>query len=304
MTGKRQEFWGGLGLSAALLVFCSVALAQPDGNEILGTLKKVRDTGVITLGIREASVPFSYLNAKGQPIGYSIDLCHAIVDEITTAIDGRTPTIKYLPVTSETRMDALISGKIDLECGSTTNNVERQKRVAFSPVMFVSGTKVMVRKSSGIRSFRDLKGKTVVVTAGTTNEPAMRKLSEQFNLGLNIVMGRDHGESYAMVADNKADAFATDDALLFGFIAKNKAQKDFTVVGDFLSYDPYGIMFRKDDPQLADVVNRTFRNLAESRDLEYTYNRWFLRKLPNGDRLNLPMSAQLLQSFQILGLPE
>lgn len=305
--GRFSRVSRGLGLALLVMAFFVTAgatIAQAEGDEILGTLKKVRDSGVITLGIREASVPFSYLNAKGQPIGYSIDLCHAIVDEITVAIDGRTPAIKYLPVTSETRMDAVISGKVDLECGSTTNNVERQKRVAFSPVMFVSGTKLMVRKSSGIRSFRDVKGKTVVVTAGTTNEAAMRKLSEQFGLGLNIVTGRDHGESYSMVVDNKADAFATDDALLYGFIAKNNAQKDFTVVGDFLSYDPYGIMFRKDDPQLAEVVNRTFRNLAESRDLEYTYNRWFLRKLPNGDRMNLPMSAQLLQSFQILGLPE
>lgn len=299
-TKSRIEAW----LALAALFVCSVAVAQPESDELLGTLKKVRDSGIITLGIREASVPFSYLNAKGQPIGYSIDLCHAIVDEITNAIDGRTPTIKYFPVTPETRMDALISGQIDLECGSTTNNVERQKRVAFSPVMFVSGTKVMVRKSSGIRAFRDLKGKTVVATAGTTNEAAIRKLSEQFGLGLKIITGRDHGESYAMLVDNKADAFATDDALLYGFIAKYNSQKDFIVVGDFLSYDPYGIMYRKDDPQLAEVVTRTFHNLAESRDLEYTYNRWFLRKLPNGERLNLPMSAQLLQSFQILGLPE
>ncbi len=290
-------------LSCALMLLSGLAAAQGD-DQLRGTLKKIRDTGTVTLGIRASSSPFSYLNAQGQPIGYSIDLCRAIVDEISNETDGKTPAIKYLAVTPESRIGDLLSGKIDLECGSTTNNLERQKQVAFSPVIFVSGTKVMVRKSAPIKSFRDLKGKTIVATAGTTNEATLRKLDEQFGLGLTLLSARDHAESYEMLASGKADAFALDDVLLYGLIAKNKGQAEFTVIGDFLSYDPYGIMYRKDDPQMAALVNRTFRELAESRELEYAYRRWFLRKLPGGERLKLPMSAQLRELFEMLGLPE
>lgn len=290
-------------LGCALTLLSGLAAAQ-NGDQLSGTLKKIRDTGSVTLGIRASSSPFSYLNAQGQPIGYSIDLCRAIVDEISNETNGKTPAIKYVAVTPENRIADLLSGKIDLECGSTTNNLERQKQVAFSPVIFVSGTKVMVRKAAPIKSFRDLKGKTVVATAGTTNEATLRKLNEQFGLDLTLLSARDHAESYQMLASAKADAFALDDVLLYGLIAKNKGQAEFTVIGDFLSYDPYGIMYRKDDPQMAALVNRTFRELAASRELEYTYRRWFLRKLPDGARLNLPMSAQLRELFEMLGLPE
>jgi ABC-type amino acid transport substrate-binding protein len=290
-------------LACALTILSGLAAAQT-GNQLSGTLKKVRDTGTVTLGIRASSSPFSYLNAKGQPIGYSVDLCRAIVDEISNEIEGKTPLINYVVVTSESRIGDLVSGKIDLECGSTTNNLERQKQVAFSPVFFVAGTRILVRKSDPLKTFRDLKGKTVVATAGTTNAATMRKLNEQFGLNLTVLTAKDHAESFAMVANGKADAFALDDVLLYGLIAKNKAQAEFSVVGDFLSYDPYGIMFRKDDPEMAALVNRVFRNLAESRELEYSYNRWFLRKLPNGEHLNLPMSAQLREYFQVLGAPE
>lgn len=290
-------------LACALTLLSGLAAAQTS-NQLSGTLKKVRDTGTVTLGIRASSSPFSYLNAKGQPIGYSVDLCRAIVDEISNEIEGKTPLIKYVVVTSESRIGDLVSGKIDLECGSTTNNLERQKQVAFSPVFFVAGTKILVRKSDPLKTFHDLKGKTIVATAGTTNAATMRKLNEQFGLNLTVLSAKDHAESFAMVANGKADAFALDDVLLYGLIAKNKAQAEFSVVGDFLSYDPYGIMFRKDDPEMATLVNRVFHNLAESRELEYSYNRWFLRKLPNGEQLNLPMSAQLREYFQVLGEPE
>lgn len=290
-------------LVCALTLLSGIATAQ-SGDQLSGTLKKVHDTGAITLGIRAASSPFSYLNARGQPIGYSVELCRAIVDEIGNELEGKTPLIKYLVVTSQSRIADLVSGKIDLECGSTTNNQERQKQVAFSPMIFVSGTKVMVRKSSIIKAFRDLKGKTVVVTAGTTNEAAMSKLNEQFGLDLTLLSAKDHAESYAMVASGKADALALDDVLLYGLIAKNEGQAEFTVVGDFLSYDPYGIMYRRNDPQMAELVQRVFHTLAESSELEYNYRRWFLRKLPSGERLNLPMSAQLRESFEILGAPK
>jgi len=287
---------------AALVGFSEVSLLN--GQELSGTLKKVHDSGTVSIGYRESSIPFSYLNTRGEPIGYSIDLGRAIVDAMSNELNGQTLTIKFVPVTSESRIGAVKSGQVDLECGSTTNNTERQKEVAFSPIMFVAGTKLLVKRESPIQSFRDLNGKSVVVTAGTTNEQAMRSLADKFGIKFNLVVAKDHEESYQQLATGKVDAFAGDDILLYGFIAEHKAGNDLTVVGDFLSYDPYGIMFRKDDLELADLVNRVFREMAQSRDLEYTYDRWFLKKLPSGETLNLPMSAQLDEIFRALGAPD
>jgi glutamate/aspartate transport system substrate-binding protein len=291
--------------ACTVAMFAAGAVAQEQEEpvrKLSGTLLKVDQTRTITIGYREASFPFSYLDAQGRPIGYSIDLCKAIVEEIGHEIDKPEIKTEFVAVTAETRISALVSGKIDLECGSTTNNVERQKEVAFSPIMFVTGTKLMVKRKSGIRSYRDLKGKVVVVTAGTTNEQAMKRLNEKLHLGINIISARDHEESYSLVADGKADAFATDDVLLNGLIARHKTQREFIVVGDFLSFDPYGIMFRKDDPQLNDVVGRTFRQLAENRDLLEYYDKWFIRKTPTGEQINLPMTAQLEEIFRVLGV--
>ena len=287
---------------AALVGFSEVSLLN--GQELSGTLKKVHDSGTVSIGYRESSIPFSYLNTRGEPIGYSIDLGRAIVDAMSNELNGQTLIIKFVPVTSESRIGAVKSGQVDLECGSTTNNTERQKEVAFSPIMFVAGTKLLVKRESPIQSFRDLNGKSVVVTAGTTNEQAMRSLADKFGIKFNLVVAKDHEESYQQLATGKVDAFAGDDILLYGFIAEHKAGNDLAVVGDFLSYDPYGIMFRKDDLELADLVNRVFREMAQSRDLEYTYDRWFLKKLPSGETLNLPMSAQLDEIFRALGAPD
>ena len=274
------------------------------GQELGGTLKKVHDTGTVAIGYRVSSFPFSYLNTRGEPIGYSIDLGRAIVEAMSNELNGEPLRIKFVPVTSESRIAAVKSGAIDLECGSTTNNTDRQKEVAFSPIMFVAGTKLLVKRGSPIQSFRDLNGKSVVVTAGTTNEQAVHELSAKFGLQINLVVAKDHEESYEQLASGKVDAFAGDDVLLYGFIAEHQAENDMVVIGDFLSYDPYGIMFRKDDAELADLVNRMFREMAGSRDLEYTYDRWFLKKLPSGETLNLPMSAQLVEIFKALGAPD
>ena len=214
---------------------------------------------------------------------------------------SRDLIIKWVPVTSDTRFNAVIGGQVDLECGSTTSNVERKKVVDFSPVIFVAGTKLMVKKGSPVKSYRDLAGRSVVVTTGTTNEKTMRDLLARFNLKTTILTGTDHADSYAQLVQGKADAFATDDVLLYGFIALNRAQDQLMVVGDFLSYEPYGIMFRKDDPQLAKLVATTLHDLAASRELEQTYNKWFMRQLPNGQRLNMPMSVQLAEMIRIMG---
>lgn len=269
-----------------------------------GTLKKIHDTGTVTIGYREASFPFSYVRRGGAPMGYSIDLCLGIVDEIKRELGGAPVSIAYQIVTSDTRMDAIMSGKADLECGSTTSNIERQKRVAFSPVIFVAGTKLLVKRDSGIGSYRDLVGKTLVVTSGTTNEAAMHLLNDKYKLGINIVAAKDHQESYDMLVSDKAAAFATDDVLLAGFIAANKAQGTLAVVGDFITYEPYGIMFRKNDPEMADAVDRAFATMAQTGALVATYHKWFLQPTPTGEFLDLPLSLQLTESLRALGVDE
>ena len=203
-------------------------------------------------------------------------------------------------MTSDDRIPAVVSRKIDLECGSTTANFERRKQVAFSPLMFVAGTKLMVAKASTVSAITDLKGKAIVVTKGTTNEQAIHAADAKFGLGLKIVTAADHEQSYQMLADGKVDAFATDDILLYGLIAHHKAEGRMKVVGDYLSYDPYGIMFRKDEPQLAAAVERAFRKLATNRDLLPLYRKWFVARLPTGEKLNVPISPQLEESFKVL----
>ena len=279
----------------------------PSGEESMpailsGTLKKVRDSGVVVIGYRDASFPFSSVRqGASRPLGYSIDLCQGIVDEIVRELGGNPTRAVFAPVTADTRMEAVTSGKVDLECGSTTSNAERQQNVAFSPIIYIAGTKLLVKRSSGISSYRDLGGKTLVVTSGTTNEAAMKQLNNKYKLGIAIISARDHDESYAMLADGKADAFATDDVLLYGFVVARKAAAAMAVVGDFITYEPYGIMFRKDDPLMAVAVTRAFLAMARTRALTDTYRRWFLQPGPNGESLNLPMSAQLSEVFRGLG---
>jgi ABC-type amino acid transport substrate-binding protein len=273
-------------------------------QELTGTLKKIKDSKTVTLGYRESSIPFSYLNRPGDPIGYSIDLCNAVVDETSKELQGLEIAVKYKKVTAETRIPAVRSSEIDLECGSTTANFERKKEVAFSPIFFVAGTKLLVPRSSDIASYRDLRDKTVVVTAGTTNEGAVRSISEKQKLGVKFIIGKDHAESFAMLREGKADAFATDDVLLYGFVATTKSGAQYHVVGEYLSYDPYGLMYHKDDPDFAAVVDRAFSRLALSRELVQLYNKWFQQRLPTGESLDLPMSPQLEEIFRVEGVPE
>lgn len=307
MRARRAHVCAALvaGVTLALLVVAPVR-SQDSANigTLSGTLKKVKDTGTITLGYRESSLPFSYLNKRHQPIGYSIDLCREVVEDVSTELDGMEVKIAFAPVTPANRLQKVASGEIDIECGSTTGNVQRRKEVAFSPIFFVAGTKLMVPKASAISSYRDLAGKTTVVTAGTTNEAALRTLSEKQKLGITIVTAPDHAQSLDMLASGKADAFATDDVLLYGFIATSRNASNMKVVGEYLSYDPYGLVYRRDDPAFAAVVERTFARTAGERRLTELYNKWFLRRLPTGETLNLPMSPQLDEIFRMLGQPE
>jgi glutamate/aspartate transport system substrate-binding protein len=298
-TLGRSPLAGGLLLAACLLT--TAAGAQTGSSEGLSpTLASIGKAHVVRLGYRESSPPFSFLDQANRPIGYSLELCEAIVDEIGVEVDDPNLKIEYVKVTSDDRIPAVVQGKIDLECGSTTANAERAKQVAFSPLMFVAGTKLMVPKASTISAPKDLQGKTVVVTKGTTNEQAMHAVDKKFALGLNIVVSPDHEQSYQMLVNGKADAFATDDILLYGLIARHKSQDKFRVTGDYLSYDPYGIMFRKGEPQLAAVVERTFRKLATNHDLVPLYNKWFVARLPTGEKLDVAISPQLEEAFKVL----
>jgi len=274
-------------------------LAQ-GGEGLSPTLARIKSANVVHVGYRESSPPFSFLDQANRPIGYSLELCEAIVEEIAAEVDAPDLKIEYVKVTSDDRIPAVLQNKIDLECGSTTANAERARQVAFSPLIFVAGTKLMVAKSSPISAATDLKGKTVVVTKGTTNESAMHNVDRKFQLGLNIVTAADHEQSYQMLADGKVDAFATDDILLHGLIARHKSQDKFRVTGDYLSYEPYGIMFRKGEPEFAGVVERAFRKLGSNHDLIPLYEKWFMRRLPTGERLNVAISPQLEEAFQAM----
>jgi ABC-type amino acid transport substrate-binding protein len=288
----RRSIASWLAWASCLAAPAAWAQDEPPLMALTGTLLKVRTTGAVTLAYRESSVPFSYMYRGTEPIGYSIELCKKLVEAMSEAVSRPLET-KWVAVTSESRIEAIVSGRADLECGSTTSNLERSRQVAFSPTIFVSGTKLMVRRDSTIRSFRDLAGKTVVVTAGTTNAKAMADVKAKFGVDYRLVTARDHAESFSLVADGKADAFATDDALLYGLIAERGRGRDFHVVGDFLSYDPYGIMYRRGDAQMKRLVDDTFRALADDGEIERQYARWFMKRLPSGITLGLPMSAQL-----------
>lgn len=292
------------------LAFCLAAAVLPAAAQetaldarLSGTLDKLKRSGTIVLGHRAASVPFSYVSARGEPIGYTVDLCRQVVDALATAID-RPLAIRWQAVTPESRFDDVASGRIDMECGSTTSNLERQKRVAFSQTVFVAGTKLMVKKGSPIRSFRDLAGKAVAVSAGTTNEGALRNLQSKFRLDFKLLVVPDHEAGYALLASGQVDAFATDDVLLAGLLAQHASQADYVVTGEFLSYDPYGIMFRKGDPAFANAVGDALRDLAASHEIERRYTRWFLQKLPGGASLDLPMTPQLEALLESMGAGE
>lgn len=290
---------------AAVLACASGAVpaAPPDWPEALsGRLQRIKATGIVRLGYRENTIPFSYVGPDGKPVGYSLELCDAIVAMIgeELAVPLRT---EFVRVTPQDRIAAVASGAVDLECGATTNTAERRRQVAFSPVIFITGTRIAVPRGSAIRGVAGLSGRNVAVVRGTTNEAAMREIDRLRRLGATFVVADDYRDALELVATGKADALAADEILLRGLLAETDRTRDFRLVGDLLSFEPYGIMYPRDDPALGDVVDRTLRNLAASREVVWIYNRWFVRPLPSGRRLNLPMSVQLRRSLELLGLP-
>jgi ABC-type amino acid transport substrate-binding protein len=292
--------------SATLILFCAlpVAAQRTPAYEVpySGTLKRIRDTGVVRIGYRENSPPFAFRGPDGKPVGYSLDICEMVVDEIVAELRRELRT-EMQPVTPENRFELVKNGTVDLECGSSTNTTERQKIVAFSPTIFITGTKLMVKRGSNIRTLRDLQGKTIALTRGTVQAETVPAIAARQNLAIKFVNGADHNESFQLLASGKADAFANDDVQLYGMLADKRAASDFRVVGDFLTYADYAIALRKDDPEFDEVVKAAFDRIAGSREIVAIYERWFLKPLPSGVRLNLKMSPHLEEAFKVHGLP-
>ncbi len=281
----------------------SAQVDEPPARTLTGVLKRIKASGVVRIGYRARAVPFSYESRDGHPQGYSIDLCEAIVEDIAREIGVASLQTQYRRVTPADRIDQVADGRIDLECGASTNNAERRTRVAFSPLTFVSGTRLLVRRGGPVHSLRDLAGRRVVVARGTTNADVMRQLAARAASAFSVLEVEDHATALAWLADGRAEALAADDILMIAYLAENGLQRQYTVVGELLSYEPYGIMFARDDAPLAEVVDATFRRLAATREIRWIYDRWFMRRTPSGVRLGVPMSIQLERSFQVLGLP-
>ena len=258
------------------------------------TLKKIKDTGTITLGHRESSIPFSYYNDQQQVIGYSQELMLKAVDGVKEQLKLAKLDTKLMPVTSANRITLVQNGTIDIECGSTTNNLERQKQVGFSTTIFVIGTKLMTKKDSGIKDFPDLAGKNVVTTAGTTSERLLRKMNEEKQLKMNIISAKDHGEAFLTLETGRAVAFMMDDALLYGEMAKAKKPGDWIVTGTAQSKEAYGCMLRKDDPEFKKIIDAALSKAMTSGDAEKIYAKWFMNPIPpKGLNLAMPLSDEM-----------
>ncbi|MBM2885887.1 glutamate/aspartate ABC transporter substrate-binding protein [Chromobacterium amazonense] len=284
-------------IRTSVIAGCTLAAlaSLPAGAaELTGTLKKIKESGVIVLGNRDSSIPFSYYDNNQKPIGYSVDLANKVVDEVKKELKMPNLQVRYNLVTSQTRIPLVQNGTVDLECGSTTNNAERGKQVAFSVGIFEIGTRLLTAKTSGIKDFPDLKGKNVVTTAGTTSERLIKAMNASKNLGMNVISAKDHGESFLMLESGRAAAFMMDDALLYGEMAKAKNPANWTVTGKSQSYEIYGCMLRKDDPAFKKVVDTALTNTFKSGEINKIYAKWFTSPVPpKGLNLNFPMSDEL-----------
>jgi ABC-type amino acid transport substrate-binding protein len=287
------------------LLLTGSAAAQPRAAPAVapftGTLQKIYETGVIRIGHRENSPPFAFLDAQRRPIGYSLDLCDVVVEQVGELLH-QSPRVEYVPVSPSNRFDLVRSGAVDLECGSTTASSERRTAFEFSPPIFITGTKLLVKRGSGIRALRDLQGKTVVLTSGTVHADNVPRLAQRQKVAIQFVFAPDHDASFKILAEGRADAFANDDIQLYGTIALRNAASDYRVVGDFLTYADYALMFRRGDAEFAEVVNQAFERMAGTGETRAIYRRWFEQRLPDGAKLNVPMSPHLEHVFKLQGL--
>jgi glutamate/aspartate transport system substrate-binding protein len=293
-TGRMKRFRV---TAYALAMTCCAG--QASAEDLTGTLKNIKETGAITLGYRESSIPFSYLDDGGKPVGYAIDICYKIVEAVKKELKLDKLEVKLTPVSSSARIPLMANGTIDLECGSTTNNLEREKQVAFTNTHFLTATRFVSKKSSHINSIDDLKGKTVVSTSGTTNIKQLTEANAARNLGLNIIPAKEHAESFLMVETDRAVAAVLDDILLASFVAGSKDPSAYVISAEaFSKPEPYGIMLRKDDPAFKTLVDGATAALYQSSEGAAIYEKWFMQKIPpKGLNLNTPMAPELKKVF-------
>ncbi|MBV9489607.1 MAG: glutamate/aspartate ABC transporter substrate-binding protein [Verrucomicrobia bacterium] len=279
----------------------ALALVVPGlcaAQELTGTLKKIKDTGLITIGHRESSIPFSYYDDKNQVVGYSQEFALIVVEAVKKRLNLPNLQVRLTPVTSQNRIPLVQNNTVDLESGSTTNNAERAKQVAFSDNIFVIGTRLLVKKGSGIQDFADLKGKNVVTTAGTTSERILRELNQKQGLGMNVISAKDHGEAFLMLQSGRAAAFMLDDALLAGERAKARRPDDWVITGTPQSKEAYAMAMRKDDPPFKQVVDAAIAEAETSGQAAKLYQKWFQSPIPpKGLNLDFPMSDDLKELF-------
>lgn len=288
-------------ISVLMASLAGAVLFAAPGVQAADTLAKIAASGKITLSYRESSVPFSYLDGPNKPIGFSVDLSNAVVAAVKKKLNRPDLQVALMPVTSQNRVPLVSNGTVDLECGSTTNNTARGKDVAFAINHFYTGTRLLVKKSSKIKDYADLAKKTVASTTGTTNALVMRKYNAEKNLGMDIVLGKDHADAFLLVESDRAAAFAMDDILLFGLIGNARNPADYEVVGEPLQVEPYACMLPKDDPAFKQLVDDTFAAMMKSGEFEKLYTRWFMQPIPPKNvPLNLPMSPQLRDNLKAL----
>ncbi|WP_077000629.1 transporter substrate-binding domain-containing protein [Variovorax sp. KK3] len=286
-------------MKTAALIAAMGLCAAVTGAQAADTLAKVADSGKITFAYRESSVPFSYLEGPGKPIGFSVELSNAVAEAVKKKLNKPNLQVAWLPVTSQNRIPLLQNGTIDLECGSTTNNTARGKDVSFAINHFYTGTRLLAKKSSNIKNYSDVAKKTVASTTGTTNALVMRKYNVDKNLDMDIVLAKDHADAFLLVDSGRAVAFAMDDILLFGLMANAKNPAEFEVVGDALQVEPYACMLPKDDANFKKLVDDTFIGLMKSGEFEKLYTKWFMQPIPPKNApLNLPMSEQLRDNIK------
>ncbi|KHN52626.1 amino acid ABC transporter substrate-binding protein [Pectobacterium fontis] len=284
---------------ALSLLLLGTAASVAQAEDLAGTLKKVKDNGVIVIGHRESSVPFSYYDNTQKVVGYSQAYSDKIVEAVKKKLDAPNLQVKLLPITSQNRIPLLQNGTFDFECGSTTNNLERQKQAAFSNTIFVVGTRLLTKKDSGVKDFPDLADKTVVVTSGTTSEVLLNKLNEEKQMKMRIISAKDHGDSFRTLESGRAVAFMMDDALLAGERAKAKNADQWDIVGKAQSEEAYGCMLRKDDPQFKKLVDDTIAEVQTSGEAEKWFDRWFKQPIPPKDlNLNFALSDEMKALFK------
>jgi len=283
----------------AIAVF-AFGIVQPVEAAESKILKRIKERGVVNMGHRESSVPFAYIGKDGKPIGYSMDICNLFVDKIKKTLKMPNIKIKHVPVTSQTRIALMANGTIDMECGSTTNNLTRQKQVAYLAVTFITGTKIGSKKGSGIKEIEDLNGKVIALSQGTTNEKAIKRVAKAKGLKIKIIPVKDHPQGWLALETGRVDAYATDDVLLYGLISKSKNPDKFQVTGRFLSYDPYGIMVPQDDSKYQRLGNVVLSDLMRSGEMLNIYNKWFN---PGPTGINMPISSTLKTAYEIQALP-